>query len=222
MISLMTSLVPPYILLTQDTFGPLSAFSAYVQVVVHTVTASDIASARTFRTTPTTTKRDGSVSSDGEMVFLDDLLVQHAGWLRANTELSIHTDLRPTYVVGDAATLNRAVATLIEHARCNAVSAIELVVYRRDAQAVVIVRDDGPRIAVANDSRMSASGRQESAASPKPHCGLELAARIIATHGGTLSVGERGACANSVSVRLPSTRQSWRNSAAPSGISGGI
>ncbi|MUL77834.1 HAMP domain-containing histidine kinase [Mycolicibacterium sp. CBMA 226] len=143
------------------------------------------------------------MSSDGEVVFLDDVLVQHAGWLRANTELSIHTDLRPTYVVGDAARLNRAVATLIEHARCNAVSAIELVVYRRDAQAVIIVRDDGP-------------------SSPERHCGLEPAARIIATHGGTLAVGERGACANAVSVRLPSTRQSWRSSAAPSGISGGV
>ncbi|WP_142239422.1 ATP-binding protein [Mycobacterium sp. ST-F2] len=159
------------------------------------------------------------MSSDGVMVFLDDVLVQHAGWLRANTELSIHTDLRPTYVVGDAKLLNRAVAALIQHARCNAVSAIELVVYRRDAQAVIIVSDDGPHIAVAKGEH------QDPAASPSSserHCGLELAARIIATHGGTLAVGERGACANAVSVRLPSTRQSWRNSTALSGISGGF
>lgn len=138
--------------------------------------------------------------SDGDMVFLDDVLVQHAGWLRANTALSIRTDLRPTYVVGDAATLNRAVAALSDHARCNAASVIELVVYRRDGQAVIIVRDDGPETGVAS-------------------AGLELAARIIATHGGTLAVDERSDCANAVTVRLPSTRPSWRNPAAPSGIS---
>lgn len=136
------------------------------------------------------------------MVFLDDVLVQHAGWLRANTVLSIRTDLRPTYVVGDAAKLNRAVAVLIDRARRNAVSAIQLVVYRRDSEAVIIVRDDGPQTGIAN-------------------AGLESAARIIATHGGTLAVGERSDCANAVSVRLPSTRLSWRNSAAPSGIAGG-
>lgn len=164
--------------------------------------------ARATGTTPTVTarfieKKDGYVSSDGELIFLDDVLVQHAGWLRANTELSIRTDLRPTYVVGHAATLNRAVAALIDHARCNAASAIELVVYRRDGQAVITVRDDGPQIAVANSD-------------------LKMAARIIAAHGGALAVGERGTYANTVSVRLPSTRQSWRDSAAPSRISGGV
>ena len=155
----------------------------------------------------------GSVAdSDEEMIFLDDVLVQHAGWLRLNTALSIRTDLRPTYVVGDAATLNRAVAALVDQARCNAVSAIELVVYRRDAQAVIIVRDDGPHITVANAGRML---------SPERHSSLELAARIIATHGGTLAVAGSGACKNAVSVRLPSTRQSLRNSAVPNGISVG-
>ncbi|MFL0286784.1 MULTISPECIES: sensor histidine kinase family protein [Mycobacteriaceae] len=151
------------------------------------------------------------MSREGEMVFLDDVLVQHAGRLRQNTGLSIRTDLQPTYVVGDATTLNRAVTALVEHARCNAVSAIELEVYRRDAQAVIIIRDDGPHIAVADTGRMSS----------KCNSGLELAARIIATHGGTLALGERGACTNAVSVRLPSTRQSLFNSPAPKWISDG-
>lgn len=150
--------------------------------------------------------------SDDEMIFLDDLLVQHAGWLRRNTALSIRTDLRPTYVVGDAATLNRAVAALVEHARGNAASAIELVVYRRDAQAVIIVRDDGPHIAVGDDGRFSADKLQDGASpsSPERHCRLEVGARIIASHGGTLDIAERSACTNAVSVRLPSTRQSLR------------
>ena len=145
------------------------------------------------------------------MVFLDDVLVQHAGWLERNSALSIRTDLRPTYVVGDAAMLKRAVAALVDHARCNAASAIELVVYRRDAQAVIIVRDDGPYSPVAHAGRTSS----------ECNSGLELAARIIATHGGTLAVGERGACTNAVSVRLPSTRQSLFNSPAPKWISDG-
>jgi len=145
------------------------------------------------------------------MLFLDDVLVQHAGRLRQSTRLSIRTDMRPTYVVGDAATLNRAVAALVDHARCNAVSAIELEVYRRDAQAVIIIRDDGPQISVADTGRMSS----------KCDSGLELAARIIATHGGTLTVAESRTCANAVSVRLPSTRQSLRNSPAPIWISDG-
>lgn len=145
----------------------------------------------------------------GEMIFLDDVLVQHAGRLRQNTALSIRTDLRPTYVVGDAATLNRAVAALVDHACRNAVSAIELVVYRRDAQAVIIIRDDGPHIAVADAGQTP----------PQRHSSLELAARIIATHGGTLAVAENRQCANAVSVRLPSTRQSLRNSPVPTWFS---
>ena len=166
----------------------------------------------------------GVTGSDEEMIFLDDVLVQHAGWLRQNTALSIRTDLRPTYVVGDAATLNRAVAALIDHARCNAASVIELLVYRRDAEAIITVRDDGPHIAVADGGRMSSAAHEEPAAAPwapERDPRLALAAGIIATHGGTLDVAEDSACVNAVSVRLPSTRQSLRNSAAPSGISGG-
>ena len=166
-------------------------------------------SQRAFR--PWSIPSGGVTGSAEEMIFLDDVLVQHAGRLRLDTGLSIRTELQPTYVVGNAMTLNRAVAALVEHARCNAVSAIELEVYRRDAQAVIIIRDDGPHIAVANAGRMSS----------KCDSGLELAARIIATHGGTLTVAEGGACANAVSVRLPSTRQSLRNSPAPIWISDG-
>ncbi|UCZ59928.1 ATP-binding protein [Mycolicibacterium phocaicum] len=88
-------------------------------------------------------------------------------------------------------------------------SAIELVVYRRDAQAVIIIRDDGPHIAVA-DAGQTPQER---------HYSRELAARIIATHGGTLAVAENRTCANAVCVRLPSTRQSLRNSPVPSWIS---
>lgn len=84
------------------------------------------------------------MSSDAEEVFLDDVLVKHAGRLQRNTALSIRTDLGPTYVVGDPAALNEAVTALVDNALSNAVSAIDLAVCRHGAEAIITVGDDGP------------------------------------------------------------------------------
>lgn len=133
------------------------------------------------------------MSGEDEEVFLDDVLVKHAGWLQRHTALSIRTDLQPTYVVGDPVALHQALTALVDHARSNAVSAIDLAVYRHDAQAVVIVGDDGPR---------TAAGSAEGCPGD-----LGLAAQIVAGAGGTLTVAERIPCGSTVRVRLPSTRQ---------------
>lgn len=123
--------------------------------------------------------------SDNEEVFLDDVLVKHTERLRWNTTLSIRTELRPTYVVGDAAALNQAVAVLVDHAANRAASAIDLAVCRHDGQAIITVGDDG----LADC------------------CGeLDLVGRIVTAHGGTLAVTERTPCGRTVCVRLPSTR----------------
>jgi K+-sensing histidine kinase KdpD len=137
--------------------------------------------------------------SSGEEVFLDDVLVKHASVLRRDTALSIRTDLHPAYVVGDPAALNKAIAALIDNALGNAVSAIDLAVYRRDAQAVIMIGHDGPRAAASQAATSDSSvGRQNR---------LDLAARIVAGHGGTLTEGERVPRGDTVTVRLPSTRQ---------------
>lgn len=136
---------------------------------------------------------DGFVSGDDEEVFLDDVLIKHAGWLRRHTELSVRTDLQPTYVIGDPVALNEALAALIDHAFSNAVSVIDLAVYRHDAQAIITVGDDGPP--ASTDSQEGAP------------TGLDVATRIIAGAGGDLSIAERNPRGTTVRVRLPSTRQ---------------
>ncbi|MCX8564648.1 ATP-binding protein [Mycolicibacterium mucogenicum] len=137
--------------------------------------------------------------SGNEEVFLDDVLVKHAERLRWNTTLSIRTELRPTYVVGDAPALNRAVAILVDHSLNRAISTIDLAVFRHDAHAIITVGDDG-----------------------LAGCGSELDAvrRIVAAHGGTLAVTERNPCGKTVSVRLPSTRVRPSKPTGRAGFSG--
>lgn len=134
----------------------------------------------------------------GEEVFLDDVLVKHTEPLRWNTTLSIRTELRPTYVVGDAAALKQAVAVLVDHAANRAASAIDLAVCRHDGQAIITVGDDG------------LAGC----------CGeLDQVRRIVTAHGGTLAVTERTPCGRTVSVRLPSTRLRPSNPVERAGLS---
>ncbi|MDF3335858.1 hypothetical protein P3H80_00405 [Mycolicibacterium septicum] len=133
------------------------------------------------------------MSSAAEEVFLDDVLVKHAGRLQRQTALSIRTDLHPTYVVGDPAALNEAVASLVDHALSNAVSAIDLAVCRHGAEAIITVGDDGPCAAAE-----VLAERQR---------GLDRVARIVSGHGGTLTISDRAPCGTSVTARLPSTRQ---------------
>lgn len=136
-----------------------------------------------------------------EEIFLDDVLVKHTERLRWNTTLSIRTELRPTYVVGDAAALNQAVAILVDHSLTSAVSAIDLAVYRHDAQAIITVGDDG----------LAGCGGE-----------LDLVRRIVTAHGGTLAVTERTPCGKTVSVRLPSTRVRPSNPVGRAGFSGNL
>ena len=129
------------------------------------------------------------MSSDGVMVFLDDVLVQHAGWLRANTELSIHTDLRPTYVVGDAKLLNRAVAALIQHARCNA----------RNCQYLWIGLFQATSVPVDSVGAESADGVMSVGRSSSLPLWKIAPARTRATRCGALTARQR-ACAASISL----------------------
>lgn len=142
-----------------------------------------------------------SHASGIEEVFLDDVLVKHIEWLRWNTTLSIRTELRPTYVVGDSAALKQAVAVLVDHAANRAASAIDLAVRRHDGQAIITVGDDG----LADC------------------CGeLDLVGRIIAAHGGTLAVTEGTPCGRTVCVRLPSTRVRPANPMERKGFKGNV
>ncbi|QZH60890.1 ATP-binding protein [Mycolicibacterium farcinogenes] len=138
-----------------------------------------------------------------EEVFLDDVLVKHVAKLRRSTTLTIRADLQPTYVIGDSAALHRAVAALIDNALGNAVSVIELAVYRHGAQAVITVGDDGPRVP---DDFVD-----------RHYGGLDIVARIVASHGGTFGIAERAPCGTTVLVRLPSTRLRSASSPPPDG-----
>lgn len=142
---------------------------------------------------------------DDAEVFLDDVLQSHAMWLRSRTPLTIHTDIRPTYVVGNGMALNRMVRALIDNAVRHAASTIELRVYRHDLQAVLVITDDG-----ADERSWPPAGPELASTSAYPAGsgdGLELVTKVVANHGGTMTVGARDECGTTVTVTLPSSRQ---------------
>ena len=138
-------------------------------------------------------------------VFLDDVLQSHAMWLRSRTPLTIRTDIRPTYVVGNGAALNRMMRALIDNAVRHAVSTIELRVCRQDLQAVLVIADDGvgERSWPSPSSELAAMTAYPAGTGD----GFELVTKVVANHGGTVTVGAHDEYGTAVTVTLPSSRQ---------------
>ena len=151
----------------------------------------------------------GAIARRRLILDLDELVRTESDRLRAVSTVPIDTSaVEPARLLGNPDELGRAVANLIDNAARHARSkvVVSLVVGRDGAE--LVVADDGPGIPIhqrdvifepfarLDDSRSRDDGGTG--------LGLAIAKEIVTTHGGTISVDDKGSGAR-FRVRLPLT-----------------
>jgi signal transduction histidine kinase len=143
---------------------------------------------------------DAKVTRD-ELVDLDDIVLEEAAALRVRSRVPIDASaVSAAAVRGGRSDLARVVRNLLDNAERHAASKVTLRLAEDDADAVLLVQDDGPGIDPAHreivferftrlDEARSGSGTG---------LGLAIAREIVIAHGGTIEATDDG-----VVVRLP-------------------
>ncbi len=139
-------------------------------------------------------------------VDLDDVVAAEAGALRARgMPVAVHVE--PARVRGDAVRLGRVVRNLLENSERHRHEAVRLRLSTVGDQALLVVDNDGPPIAVEDRTRIFSrfvrlddSRTRETGGTG---LGLAIVAEIVAAHGGTVEADESpdGWCR--FAVRLP-------------------
>ncbi len=122
-------------------------------------------------------------------VDLDDLLYEEANRIRAITELTVDTsEVTPTRVVGDPATLRRMVRNVVDNAARYARRELRFSARYEDDEAVMRIADDGEGIDVTTAARyfqrFVRSDPARARTSGGTGLGLAIVADIAARHGG--------------------------------------
>lgn len=127
-------------------------------------------------------------------VDVEDVLDAELGRLRALSDLSIISSLRPARVVGDERRLTQVFRNLLDNAIRHARSTVGLDMEQTERELTVVVENDGAEIPVADrerifdrfvrldDSRSSDQGGSG--------LGLAIAREIVTAHEGTVTVGD--------------------------------
>ncbi|HET6969465.1 MAG TPA: HAMP domain-containing sensor histidine kinase, partial [Ornithinibacter sp.] len=139
-------------------------------------------------------------------VDLDDVVLSEAGALRARG-MPVAVTVEPVRVLGDAHRLGRVVRNLLENAERHRESVVRLTLSAADDEALLVVDNDGPPVALADRERIF--GRfvrlDDSRTRDTGGTGLGLAivSEIVGAHGGTVRAEEspEGWCR--FAVRLP-------------------
>lgn len=139
-------------------------------------------------------------------VDLDDVVLAEAGALRARG-MPVAVTVEPVRVLGDAHRLGRVVRNLLENAERHRESVVRLTLSGADDEALLVVDNDGPPVALADRDRIF--GRfvrlDDSRTRDTGGTGLGLAivSEIVHAHGGTVRAEEspEGWCR--FAVRLP-------------------
>jgi signal transduction histidine kinase len=127
-----------------------------------------------------------------ERVDLDDIVITEAA-RRRNDRIEIDTSgVEAVKVTGDAVSLSRAVANLLDNALRYADRRVIVTLRRESAEAVLIITDDGPGIPAADRGRVfDRFSRMDPARDRRAGgagLGLAIVRRIVEDHGGTVSV----------------------------------
>lgn len=166
---------------------------------------------------------DADGPTTGEQVDLGDLLVEMADRFPAGLILAPERD-RPVTVHTDRDKLARAVGNVIENAARHAESHVELGLGATPVTVLVTVTDDGPGIAATDRARVFERFTRLDDARDRDAggsgLGLPIAAELLATLGGGITLSDRadGAAGLRVEIRLPRDPQrsaSTTNEAAP-------
>lgn len=133
---------------------------------------------------------ENEIESTRVDVDLDDLLLEEAQRVRAITELAVDTSMvQPTRVVGDPAMLKRMIRNVVDNAVRYAASELRLDSHYDEADAVVLVADDGDGINVAESvhlfRRFARADSARSRRSGGTGLGLAIVSDIASRHHGS-------------------------------------
>lgn len=140
-------------------------------------------------------------------IDLDDLAATEVARLKRETPLRVSAQLAAVKVTGDALGVARVLRNLADNAARHAAAEVSIVVRAADGSAYLQVCDDGPGIPVAERDRvferfvrLDADRSRQGGGSG---LGLAIVAEIVATHEGTVTVGDRLGGGTTITVQLP-------------------
>lgn len=139
-------------------------------------------------------------------VDLDDLVLAEVRRLRSQA-VDVDSTVEPVRTIGDGAALSRVLRNLIDNAVRHAGSRIRLELGSHDAEAVLVVEDDGPGVPIADRGRVferfvrldDARARDDGGSG----LGLAIVHEIVTAHGGRVSVADGSLGGARFVVRLP-------------------
>jgi signal transduction histidine kinase len=144
-------------------------------------------------------------------IDLDDLAAGEAARLRPETPLTVHTELVPTRIVGDAPGLSRVLRNLLDNAARHAASRVEVVVRPQFGSARLSVGDDGPGIPAAERirifDRFVRLDVDRSRSGGGTGLGLAIVAEVVAAHHGSVTIDDRPGGGTLVTVQIPLGQQ---------------
>jgi signal transduction histidine kinase len=141
-------------------------------------------------------------------VDLDDVVLAEAARLRARGLVQVDaTRVSAGQVLGDQAQLTRMVRNLADNAERHARGSVRFDLEGRNGAVVLAVRDDGPGVAVADRDRIFERFTRLDAARARgtggSGLGLAIVAEVVATHDGSVAVGEEPDGGARFTVTLP-------------------
>ncbi len=144
------------------------------------------------------------------LVDLDDLVLDTARSLRAQTTLTVDTSaVSGGQIRGHAEQLRRMLANLTANATRYAVSSVRLAVHEGTTTVELVVEDDGPGIPQHERERVfERFARVDDARTPGSGAGLGLAIvrDIVDRHGGSVTIDSVSPSGARVVVRFPVSR----------------
>lgn len=154
---------------------------------------------------------EGVLALRAEEVDVDDLVLEEARRLRAQTAFEIIAHVEAVQILGDRARLAQALRNLVDNAARFAQHQLRFTVSRSadDAAVTIVVDDDGPGIPVAaRDAVLRRFVRQDEHRA-RDHggtgLGLAITSEIVRLHGGTLLIGDSDLGGAQVSIVLPAS-----------------
>jgi signal transduction histidine kinase len=140
-------------------------------------------------------------------VDLDELVLAEARRLRDRGRVEVDVSrVSGARIAGDRDRLNQVVRNLLVNAERHARRLVRIELGVAGDEAVLVVRDDGPGIPVADRERVferfTRLDEARSRGQGGTGLGLAIARQIVEAHGGTITVAEQDAGARLV-VRLP-------------------
>jgi len=130
-----------------------------------------------------------------EPVPLGDLAEVEAARVRRGAGYTVHTDISPAQLVGDAIAVSRVIRNLVDNAVRHAKSRVDIAVGSREGSAILTVSDDGPGIARAERARVFERfvrlDPDRARSGGGTGLGLAIVAEVVAAHGGTVTIDDR-------------------------------